>query len=325
LTASGVNAEEWARFEHRRKLLATVEYMDDPLPERSLWPIRPWPMPDELLSSWLNRVAIANGLAPRSLHLSLARAAGWKTTLTRFVRVNGTYRVMTKETCWVDLRCGARVVDYLVRLSGMPASLIQSLALRRPKGVSKGTLTRAGTLQWELIEARPGMILPDDDQCDFMRFCPYCLAEWDDPWVPKFWRTTLAAVCTRHGCRMLSNCICGKAVRPHLSRTVQSQAFCYACNRDLRERDAAAAFPHEMRTERESRRRAYEQVENIIRSGGGHEDIVDLMATPIRESILDLKPRKLLLRRTGMIDIHARMFALALLLIYRNIRRGKNL
>jgi hypothetical protein len=277
-------------------------------------------MPDELLSSWLNRVAIANGLAPRSFYLSLARAVGWKTTLTRYVRVNRA-KVMTKETCWVDLRCDARAVDYLVRRSGMPASLIQSLTLRRPSGISKGTLTRAGTLQWELVEARPGMILPDDDRCDFMRFCPYCLAEWDDPWVPKFWRTTLAEVCTRHGCRMLGNCICGKAVRPHLSRTLLSQAFCYACNRDLRERDPPPALPHEMRTERENRRRAYEQVENIIRSGGRHEDIVDLVTSPIAGSIINLKPRKLSLRRTGTIDIYTRMSALTLLLIYRNTRR----
>jgi hypothetical protein len=311
------------RIERRKRLLTTIEYMDDPLPERDLWPVRPPPMPDELLSSWLNRVALANGLAPRSFHLLLTRAVGWKTTLTRLVRLNRAKQVMTKESSWVDLRCDRSLVDYLVRRSGMPARSIESLALRRPRSVAKGTLAREGTLQWELIEARREMILADDDRDGFMRFCPYCLMEWDDPWFPKFWRTTLASVCTRHGCRMLSNCVCGKAVRPHLSQQVQCQAFCYACNRDLRDRDGVPAFPHELKSEREMRQRAYEGVETIVRKGGGHEDIVDLMIKPTRDGILVLKPRKMILRKTGLIDIHAPTSALTLRLIYQEVRRGK--
>jgi hypothetical protein len=137
--------------------------MDGPLPERTLWPVRPWPMPDELLSSWLNRVAIANGLAPRSFYLSLARAIGWKSIATGYVKYSSAGRFKGKETSVLDLRCDSQAAQFLAQRSGIPERTIQSLALRRPKDVPVGTPSRPGTLQWEVIEAFPERIRPDND------------------------------------------------------------------------------------------------------------------------------------------------------------------
>jgi hypothetical protein len=297
--------------------------MDEPLPARTLWPIRPWPMPDELLSSWLNRVAVANGLAPRSFRLALAKTVRWKSILTRSVLTNEKRRIQVKESCWVDLRCESRTAEYLAQRSGLPVRLIQSLALRRPHDVPAGTPTPANTLQWELIEALPNMIRPDEDSQGYMRFCPYCLAEWDDPWFRKVWRTSLARVCTRHACHLLFNCVCGKSIRPHLTRTPRSQAFCYRCNQDLRRLDAKPALPHELRAQKERYRRAYEEVERIVRNGNDHALIVGTIRKPIPDDVLYLWNKPTLdLRKTGLIDAYGKNSALSLWLIYRDVRRS---
>ncbi|WP_376967745.1 TniQ family protein (plasmid) [Azospirillum sp. A26] len=40
------------------------------------WPIRPPIQPNELLSSWISRLALANGLSPASLHEDLDNLTG---------------------------------------------------------------------------------------------------------------------------------------------------------------------------------------------------------------------------------------------------------
>lgn len=288
-----------------------------------MWPVRPLPMPDELLSSWLNRLAVANGMAPRSLYLLLAKAVGWKSTLTQAVFTTGNRRAQIKETSWIDLRCSGHAAEYVSRRSGMPIRLIQSLALRRPKDVPAGTLTPPGTLQWELVEAIPHLVQPDVDSYGYMRFCPYCLGEWDDPWFRKSWRTWLAEVCTRHGCRLLRNCACGKSVRPHLSNKRRSQAFCYSCDRDLRRLDSRPAYPREIRSQKERYRCAFEEVEKLIRNGNDHSLIATAVSRSTSDDVMYIGFKHipcLPLLKTGLIDAHGKNSAMSLYLIYRKIR-----
>ncbi len=321
---TGIDRVSFVRSQPAGRVPLNIEYLDEPLPERTLWPIRPWPMPDELLSSWLNRVAVGNGMAPWSFYRSLAKTVGWTGIVTRFVkRIADQDRHQIKETSWVDFRCDNRLALYLSQRSGMPKSLIQSLALKRPKDVPPGTLTPAGTLQWALAEAIPQMIRVDGDGYAYMRFCPYCLAEWEDPWFRKVWRTSLAEVCTRHACRLLFNCVCGESIRPHLSKEIRSQAFCYRCGRDLRSLDAYPAYPREMRTQKERYRRAYDDVERLLRNDADHQQIVQLLRKPIPDDMLDLTGRRstIPLLKTGLIDAYGTNSALSLWLIYRDIQR----
>jgi ribosomal protein L34E len=303
-----------------------IEYMGELPTERTLWPIRPWPMPDELLSSWLNRVAVANGISPWSFYRALARAVGWTTTITRFEKIAIDLRHKSKETSWVDFRCDNPLAEYLAQRSGMPPRLIQGLALKRPHDIPAGVLTPAGTLQWDLIEAVPRLLRLDGEGYRYMYFCPYCLAEWDDPWYRKFWRTKLAQVCTRHGCQMFVSCICGRDVRPHLSKKVRSQAFCHSCGQDLRALDAKPAFPNEMRHQREMNRRAYEEVELILRNRGDQSLISQMVNKRTdyksKDGVYVGRPKRALdLRKTGLIDAYGQNSALSLFFIYRDLRR----
>jgi TniQ protein len=321
LTDWSWNAEAWARFERQRRLRATVEYMGEPLPERTLWPIRPWPMPDELLSSWLNRVAVANGMAPRPFYLSLARAVGWKSVIVRSYTLATDLKIESKETSWVDLRCANRLADYLAQRTGMPRRLIQGLALERPRDVPEDVMVGAGTLQWDLIEAVPDILASDNEDSAYMRFCPYCLMEWDDSWYRKLWRTSLATVCIRHASRLLFKCACGRNVRPHLSKAVRSQVFCYSCGHDLRTLDAKPASPNEMKHQKEMNWRAYQETEAILRNGCPRDLLKQLIDKPT-DYILEIKARSLPLLRTGLIDAYNPNSALSLWMIYRDIRHG---
>jgi len=301
-----------------------VEYMGEPVPERTLWPVRPYPMPDELLSSWLNRVATANGMAPRSFYLSLAKELGCPMTIMRFENFLGE-RLKSRETSWVDFRCHRHLAQYLSQRTGMREKLIQGLALKRPPDTPAGIVTPAGTLQWALVEAVPKLLLSEGRGYSYIRFCPYCLAEWDDPWYRKLWRTSLATVCIRHGCQLLLTCPCGSTVRPHLSEEARSQAFCHACGQDLRLLEAKPAFPHEMRDQKEANRRAYEEVESILRNRGQKWRVKQLIDTLSHSKIIiDLRRRVFPLCKTGLIDAYRSDSALSLWMIYRDLRRRRS-
>jgi len=297
-----------------------IEYFGDRLPEATRWPVRPWPMPDELLSSWLNRVAVANGMAPRSFYLSLAQAVEWTDTIVRYQKLDAEQRLKLKETSWVDFRCDKRLADHLAQHSGVSAKLIQGLALKRPPEVPPGTMTAIGTLQWELIEALPDLVQHDHEYYGYLRFCPKCLREWEDPWFRKLWRVSPAHICTRHRCHLVRTCACGRGVRPHLSKKAQSQVFCYACDHDLREIEARPAHPNDVEKQIELNWRLYAGMERLLKDRGGQRQIIRLMKQPIRT----VGPGRLDLRRTGIIDVFMPNSPLSLSLIYRAVMRHKN-
>jgi hypothetical protein len=273
-------------------------------------------MPDVLLSSWLNRVAVANGMAPWSFYLSLSMATGTKRDRCLWIRRGREIEV--KKVHWVDAYCNERLASYLAERSGVSAKLIQGLALTRPPGAPVHDRTQNGTLQWVLVEAMPNLLLPDAIEVESMsprsciRFCPYCLAEHGDPWFRKFWRTSLASVCIRHGCCLLSGCHCGAEVCPELSKESRSQAFCYTCGDDLRSIKSPPAAHRELNRQREISRRAYEGVEAILAGGGSKRRIISLMSRPT-DHLSNL-------RRTGIIDAYDVNLPITLLLTYNSVR-----
>ena len=299
----------------------SIEYIGENLPEQTRWPVRPWPMPDELLSSWLNRVAGANGLAPRSFYLSLARAVEWTDTIYRYQRLDADTRIKLKETSWVDFCCNKRLAKYLEERSGVSARLIQGLSLRRPPDVGAGSMTPLGTLQWALVEALPDMVCHDNENYAYMRFCPRCLREWKYPWFRKSWRLRTVNVCVRHRCHLLLTCVCGRGVRPHLLKEAQSQTICYACGHDLLYCEAEPAHPDAVEEQLEINWRLYDGVEKILKNGGGRSRIVQLVKQPIRS----VGPQRLDLRRTGLIDVFTPCSPLSLRLIYQAVIRRRSL
>lgn len=293
-----------------------IEYIGDRLQERpARWPVRPPPMPDELLSSWLNRVAVANGMGPWSFYMALSQATG--ASRDRCFWLNQVDLLTVRWMHWADACCNKQLAGYLADRTGIDEKLIRSMSLQRPSDATAQDRTPSGTLQWILLEVMPNLLLPEAREIEkvraSMRFCPHCLAEWQDPWFRKFWRTSLASICIRHRCSLLSTCRCGADVQPHLSREARSQAFCYSCGNDLRSMQTQPASPLELNRQAEINRRTFEGVETILASGGSGRSIVRHMTRPVDHTCK--------LRRAGMIDALTRNLPISLLLAYQDARR----
>jgi hypothetical protein len=190
-----------------------------------LWPWRPDPEPDELLSSWLMRLALGNApkvqtfchsvwpgvqlwnrdldmLAPEVVLATLSEGPG----VSREVVVGTTLRAFEG----VLFECaGPSTTDWVL-----------------PAGIYHRTRRRAG-LQW----------------------CPECLAADEEPYYRRRWRLALASTCPRHGVVLAERCHeCGRPAAPHRGWDPLCDV-CYADRRDtpVVQADAwALQFEHRM-------------------------------------------------------------------------------
>lgn len=209
--------------------------------EARRWPMRPSPQPGELLSGWIARLALANGLAPRALFTVLTGddAAGG---------LGARLDVRLDATCpsWVlaALSHGAGIAPGEIadlsldaaRQSGRP-SLLAFLAARRPdwlRPLAVGSDRAAA-------QARRRAGLYGDGA---LAFCPECLGE--TPWARRWWRFVLARVCLRHGCRLLDRCPrCRRSWAPQRIARLQPLTACHACGADLARAATLGVTPDE--------------------------------------------------------------------------------
>ena len=169
------------------------------------WPVVAGPEPDELLSSWLHRLAVGNGLPPKAFGPALDLGSGaWSGRL--------------------DLALPAIVRDRLVRCTGLT-----------PGAVGGMTLAGAGAralwlpLRADLSPGRRGR-----RQAAWLQFCPQCLAEDEQPYFRREWRLATTIACARHGSRLLDRCpACGQGLAPFNQASLRPQNDCAACGFDL--------------------------------------------------------------------------------------------
>lgn len=185
-----------------------------------LWPIRYKPLPDELLSCWLVRLAHGHGLKVQ--------------TFCNLMFGN-------KRQVWnrdIDRLAPPWLVDELVRRTGTPSEIAWNTTLHAYEGILYSKFRSAGALQWILTlkmyhRTRQGFGL---------QFCPICLAEDTVPYFRKRWRIALNTVCTRHGTMLLDRCPeCGAGVAFHRLDMTRADAieitplsYCHSCGFDLR-------------------------------------------------------------------------------------------
>ncbi len=185
-----------------------------------LWPIRYKPLPDELLSCWLVRLAHGHGLKVQ--------------TFCNLMFGN-------KRQVWnrdIDRLAPRWLVDELVRRTGTPSEIAWNTTLHAYEGILYSKFRSAGALQWILTlkmyhRTRQGFGL---------QFCPTCLAEDATPYFRKRWRIALNTVCTRHCTMLLDRCPeCGAGVSFHRLDMTRADAievtplsYCHSCGFDLR-------------------------------------------------------------------------------------------
>lgn len=149
-----------------------------------LWPAHPKPLPDELLSSWIVRIAEANGVRLYTLTRGLFgdRLTPWHRDVDRLAP-----KWLLKAIC---TKTGTNYWDaYHATLTGYRTRLYP----RRQT---------SGQLRWIL----PVSVFGLDRRGYGQQFCPQCLAEDATPYFRRAWRVGFYTFCPIHGCMLLDAC-----------------------------------------------------------------------------------------------------------------------
>ena len=176
------------------------------------WPVDVAPAPGELLSSWLHRLALANGVPARYFGRVLGlRGASWSTRLDRALPEH--------------------VLNFLVEQTRVPAEDIAGLAL------VPDPLARLRLRLLTVSQARQA----SGPQVTSLQYCPACLREDHAPYFRRGWTLATRVTCFRHGCQLRDICpTCGGGVAPSRQDRLVPQQICVWCGGDLRKATARA-------------------------------------------------------------------------------------
>lgn len=176
------------------------------------WPVAIMPAPGELLSSWLHRLAYANGVPPRYFGALLgAPGENWSARLDR------------------------ALPDRILRLLGEHTHIpLEDIA----------ALTVApGPLAVLRLPLRPGsqQTCAPGRQVTWLQFCPACLAEDETPYFRRDWGLATRVSCFRHGCRLRDRCpSCGQGLAPFSQKRLVPHQICAWCGAALCKRTRPA-------------------------------------------------------------------------------------
>lgn len=177
----------------------------------------PEPEEDELLSSWIIRLALAHHTDPAT-----------------FVNL---YLPAWKNSLWmddVDVSAENELIEALALKSGYSHELIRGLTLKSYEGYLAERIT---------CKSRNPFIQSLGRQCRVkvnfgLRFCPACLREDVLPYFRKRWRLSFSTACVKHKCFIIDRCPeCGAALNPYRSVRIllrSDMMHCYTCGADLR-------------------------------------------------------------------------------------------
>ena len=173
--------------------------------------IVPPPQPDELLSSWLTRLAFAHGYS-------------LTTFISLFLRHDGSALSRTD----IDFREDTELLEIFSQKSGLPYEQIFQMSLRSEEGY--------------LFECDHGLYPPNqirklkDRRTHFgLMYCPKCLMEDAHPYWRKQWRYRFYNACPRHKIFLTDRCWkCYKRVRFNKMEPSDFPVYCSQCGRDLR-------------------------------------------------------------------------------------------
>jgi TniQ len=182
----------------------------------TLWPIHPHPQNDELLSSWVVRLAHSNGLKVQAFCTLLAGrdSAFWNRDIDR----------SPSERLLVALR----------QCTGATQDEVEATTLRGFEGTYFDKLTTKTNCPWIL----PLGIYHRTRRRFGLQVCGGCLREGSTAYFRRRWRLAAVVVCPQHQCLMVDRCAaCGAPVAFHREelgrRRIQvpdSLADCWACH-----------------------------------------------------------------------------------------------
>ncbi len=173
--------------------------------------ITPQPQREELLSSWLTRVAFAHGMTLNQF-------------FTLFIRHEG--HALTRTD--LDFQYRPEFYEVLVQKSKLDLTTIQSLSLRSEEGY-------LFTCNECLYPPKAIRKLVDKRTHYGLLFCPECLAEDEHPYFRQKWRYHFYNACPKHKIYLTDRCgKCYERVRFSKMAVNEKIVFCSKCSRDLR-------------------------------------------------------------------------------------------
>lgn len=190
------------------------------------WPIRTAPLPDESLSSWLSRSALALGTDT--------------STLVRTLK--SSWRPWTSD---LDRRGPRNQAELIVERSGIDQSAINGMTLQPiAEKISGPNIAKKDRWPWILMLGIRGR-----DRQFGTQYCSACLRSDPTPYFRRNWRLAWHVVCAQHSMQLSDACpSCNSQIEPHRSRQTDKHiALCWQCNADLASTaaySAAGSVPH---------------------------------------------------------------------------------
>ena len=186
----------------------------------TVWPVHLKPQEDELLSSWLTRLAMAQGQTARSF-FNLT----WP----------GRYLLVRDLDLWND----QAILELLGVKTSTPPARVFATTLASYEGSLFVERPRQSHASWVL--ARHLNVRPQ--KWFGLQFCPWCLAADKEPYFRRYWRLALMVLCPIHQVLLLDRCqSCGAAVcyeRQSARELGDAESWtltrCHKCNADLRD------------------------------------------------------------------------------------------
>lgn len=185
-----------------------------------LLPAHPHPKPGELFSSWLTRIAMANGI--KLYQLGQAVFGSGTGIWNRDIDKSVTLEIMSR----ISARTGTNMAH------------VFSTTLRSYESILYQHHNPNGNTQWVL----PAGIYHRTRRRRGLAYCPLCLFEDTEPYFRKSWRLAFYTVCSKHNSMMLDACPSCNAPIAFFRRelgnrstsTVDSLVLCHKCGWDLR-------------------------------------------------------------------------------------------
>ncbi len=189
-----------------------------------LWPYRPRPLADELLSSWLMRLIMGYQLKRHTFCSALWPGKPiWNRDIDRCV--------------------DQEIVELLAEHTGRSTSQFRDMSLHAYVGTVFEALPSHGHVPWLLSVGMYHRLRKLHGQ----QYCPACLADDETPYFRKIWRLAFATICPIHHLPLRDACPhCGSVVMFHQSpMKPRDLSLCHACHRPLSHIDDPAPSERE--------------------------------------------------------------------------------
>jgi len=170
-----------------------------------------YPRQNELLSSWLTRMAHAHGM-------------GLSQFISLFIRHNGSALARTD----LDFKFFTDFLEVLVQKSGLIPAVISGLSLRSEEGY----LYTCDNCFYPPKHVRK----PIDKRSHYgLMYCPQCLEEDPHPYFRKQWRYLFYTACPKHSVLLSDRCWrCYAPIKLSKLTPADQLTTCHKCKQDLR-------------------------------------------------------------------------------------------